>query len=325
MARSNAIIRAAARGGYAPLAARFAGAVIRNAPRLYNSFKNRTQGKKSAGQAASSSIISTQYDVGSRYRRKRMPARKRKAWKRFSGKVKHVMLQMEGLSTVTNDNYKRVVTVAVDTQVTFGQMLGGVGATDNDEILAAFKSAYGALLTTSTVDKYKLFLKSMCLDLQIRNTGSTQLILDVYEVVCRQNDASGSRIETTYGNSFAEQASGLIGGVSSTNPAVTPFQNPLFLSAWRINSKKEILLGAGTTTTMQMRMPYNKMLYGKKVENNIQAIPGFTKAYLIQVRGTPENNSGTPRLSAGEVVVCGQTTVTYGIPPGEIQATTGQL
>lgn len=324
MARSSALVRRAAYGAYGVVGSRLAGAVVRNAPRIYNALKNSAKSKGKQAQS-SSSIISNQYDVGSRYRRQRMPARKRRVWKRFTRRVKHVMLQMQAGSTFTSDNYQRLISVAANTQVTFGQMLGGVGATDNDELLAIFKSAYNPALSVTSTDKYKLFVKSMVLDLQIKNTGSSSVIIDVYEVVCRQSDVTTNRIETTFNNAFAEQQGALIGSVSATNPAVTPFQNPLFLSMWRVNSKKEILLGAGSTTTMQMRLPYNRMIYGKKLENNVQALPGITKAYLCQVRGTPENNAGSPRLSAGEIVVCGQTTVTYGIPPGETAATTGQI
>jgi len=322
MARSSAV----ARRIYGSPATRLVGAAIKYAPRVYSAAKAAYQSRSSGKQSViQSGIISTQHDVANRYRKKRMPRRKRKAWGRFSRKVKHVMLQMNALQSFTSDNYNRVITWAAQAQATFGQMLGGVNATDNDELLAMFKSVYGAALGINSIDKYKLFIKALCLDIQLRNTGASACIVDVYELVCRTGDKLANRIEVSYTNAFNEQSTALVGGKFSTNPATTPFQNPLFTSMWRIVSKKEMLLGGGQITTMQMRMPYNKMFYGKKLENNEQAVPGFTRAYLFQVRGVPENLLGVPQLAAGELVICSQVTGSYNIPPGDTQATTGQL
>lgn len=321
-------------GGFLRRAVYGAGVLARNAPGIMQTYRSArsmfggaSRKQASSGRVASITpgVITTQHDVAGRYRRKAMPRRRRQAWKAFSHKVKHVVLQMGALRSLTNDNYNRVISWAAGAQNTFGQMLGGVNCTDNDEMLAMFKAVYGAALSVNTIDRFKLFIKSLCLDIQLRNTGSQGAIVDVYTLICRTSDKAGNRIEVSYVNAFNEQATSLIGSLTVANPATTPFQNPLFTSMWKIISKKEILLGAGQVTTMQMRLPYNKMFYGKKLENNEQAVPGFTRAYLFQARGVPVNSSGTPELAAGELVIAGQITGSYAVPPDGGVATTGQL
>lgn len=277
----------------------------------------KASGKKSAIDAG---VISTQRDFATRYVRKRMPRRRRKRWVRFGKRVQHVIMQTQPLQTYTVDYAGAVKSFAVNLQTTDGQMLGGVSPSNNDELLQVFKAVYGSALTISTIDKYKIFLKSMCLDVQLKNTGTSTVIVDVYTLLCRKSDKDSNRIDVSYTNAFAEQSAGSGGTVSATNPSTTVFQNPLFCSMWKILGKKEMLLGAGQTSTLQMRIPYNRWLNGKLLENNLQAIPGLTRAYLFQMRGAPENNVGTARLAAGEVTWMCQCTVAFGVPPS---STTG--
>lgn len=282
--------------------------------------------------AMNASPITTQHDLSYRYRRKAMPRYRRRRWKRFTRQVKHVMLQMNSLTSYSQDFSKRVTWSAND-QATFGVMLGGTTPTNNDELYQIFRQAYGLSVTPTNVDSYKLYVKSMCLDVQITNTGSNGAILDVYELVCRKNwirsvegVTTDETLEQSYATTYAEMDAVATGVTPDANsPASTPFQNGLFLKYWRIMRKKEILLGAGSVTTMQMRNPANKTLLGTVIETHRQAIPGFTRAYLFQVRGTPRNNSGTAELGAGEVAFATQHSVVWAIPPGSTITAAGDI
>lgn len=276
----------------------------------------RTLSKRSTD----SGPITTQYDLSRRYRRKPMPKYKRKRWVGFTKRVRHVMLQQQALSSYTYD-FASLVSWAIDNQATFGWMLGGVNAPNNDEIFQAFRSAYGTGLTITTVDDYKLFIKSMSMDIQIRNTGTSAAILDVYTCLARSSEnTAGERVDTQYLRLYSEQIGGSLGSPNPANPASTPFQNPLWCSKWKIINKKEILLGAGSVTTMQLRNAANKMFYGKTLESNNSYIPGYTRCYLFQIRGVPEADGLFGRLAAGSIAVGCQWTVVYALPPGEIRA-----
>lgn len=289
--------------------------IVANASqRLADSITGSRTGRR-GDKAILPGVISTQHDVSGRYRRKRMPRRKRKRWVGFSRKVNHVVLQMQPLNTYTVDYPGAVKTIAVNTQVTDGQMIGGVSVTQNSELLDIFRSAFGSALGINSIDVYKIYLKSMCLDLQLRNSGTNALVVDVYTLMCRRNDKNAQRIDVQYVNDFAEQGAGSGGTVDVNNPATTPFQNSSFCKRWKILAKKEILLGAGQVSTMQIRIPHNRYLSGKLLEHNVGCIPGFTRAFLIQARGVPENNAGTARLCAGELTWMAQFTAAYGVPP----------
>lgn len=291
---------------------------------------NSTKKPRSNGSGSSkamSSVISTQFDQSMRYRRRSMPRRKRKAWKKFTKKVQHVALQMQPCQSFTNDNPGGVITVTTDQQLYGSVVLGGTYATNGqDLVFGAFKAAYGSALTSTTVEKYRLFIKSMCCDLQIVNTGATAVLVDMYSMVVRKNYPVSTTLDaaftTTY-NAIPASAGGL-GTVDVDNPSVTPFNNSEWLQYFKINSKKEILLGAGQLTTLQLRSAKNRYLSGRMLNNNLLAPPG-SQAFFFMVRGIPENSAGTARLAAGTISWKAQLAITYAIPPGDSTSSTAQV
>lgn len=296
--------------------------VVRGARGAYRTVQ-RMRGKQASIEP---NAITTQHDTAVRYRRRRMPRRRRKQWTRFSKKVKHVMLQMQGLQTYVIDNPGAVQPVAVDTQVTDGWMLGGTQSVGNDELFQIFRAAFSAALTTTTVAPYKLFLKSMCLDIQIRNTHATvPCIIDVYTLIARQDYSSAANIKTQYDATFVQQGPMFIGAVTPGNPGVTPFQNGPFLKMWKILSKKEYFLSSGGMATMQLRIPFNRMISGRTIMSQQSQIRGLTRAFLFQARGPPTNNAGSAQLNATEFTWKGQCTVVFGVPPGQVLDETAEL
>jgi len=273
--------------------------------------------------------VTTQNDQQLRYRKKRMPRRKRRRWVGFTKKVKHVMMQMQQLVSYTVKYMPNAKTWAANVQLTDGQMVGGTTASNNDELFQVFRAYYGSGFGASTVDDLKLFLKSLCVDLQISNTGSDGCILDVYYLRARKTYNTATRIDQQYSTTFLEQPTGvagnLIGAVDPTDPATTPFQNSMFCEFWRIESKREIILGVGQTTSLQLRLPTNKKMSGKTLESNPAMIPGYTRAFLFQVRGVPIDTAGVTSLAAGQISWAAQTTVCYSIPPGVTRTTTAQV
>lgn len=270
--------------------------------------------KSRLGSARESAPITNQFDARLRYKRKPMPKARRLRWKKFSGKVKHVMLQATPLQNYVCDNLGGVQTAATDQQNTFSAILGGTQVTNNDELMRIFFQQFG-VATAALCAPYVLYVKSMSLDIQITNTGTSRAVIDVYTVMCRKSYELSSQIADQYNLLFNEQSN--LGGRSSTHPATTPFQNPLFCKYWRITKKSEIILGAGNYTTLQMRIPYNKKIYGRQIISFPQGIPGISRGYLFQVRGAPEDNLGSARLASATVTWKAQTTVNYCRPPGD--------
>lgn len=288
--------------------------------RLYSQSSSQSQGRSQTGRkkrrTIESGVNTYQHDSRLRYRRKSMPKKKRLRWKRFKSKVKAVDLGMQPLQMYTYNNVANV-SCAINTQGVFSFMNGGMTVGGNDELFQIFNDAYSLAGVIASAKNYKIFVKSLCLDLQITNTGSNVVILDVYKVKCRKEYSSNVSLDSQWTTAIGEN--NVITAVASSKPPLTLFDAPNFCSYWRVISKKEIILGGGLTTTMQLRNPMNKSIDGKMFITAPQAYPGYTEGYVFMFRGAPENNAGTARLSACTLTWAYQTVCHYAIPPGKTQ------
>lgn len=282
--------------------------------------------------------ITTQHDVSTRYRRKAMPRRRRKCWVRFTKRINHVIMRNAPLQSLSFDDCGAVISWVGNNQATDGILLGGTNAgSQSNELLRMFQAWFGATGNTAAQAARKLYVKSICLDIQMTNTGGAGCIVDVYHLVCRKgyNGTTVSGVAPTqvvdgvplnqqYDDCFDEQGTLSIGAVDRLNPSTTPFQNSPFCSIWKIVKKTQILLGAGQVTTLQYRNSRPRTIEGKVLEMYPSQIPGYTTGVLFQFRGVPENNAGTPRLAAGAVTWRGQKTLTFAVPPGGTRDATAQ-
>lgn len=292
-----------------------AGAVATRLRGAFSGSSTRTVG----GSVRESPINTFQHDALNRYRYKRMPRRKRKRWVRFVRRVNHVELQMQPLQTYSYSGTNNV-TFAANSQAYFGYMLGGVNVPNNDELWQIFRGAYNPA-ALSNAAPYKIYVKSLCLDMQITNTGSYPIILDVYRLRCRQDYGSNVQVDSQFTTAVSEvQYDSTGGSMTATKPQVTVFDVPNFCSYWKVLHKREVIIGAGNTTTMQMRVAKNRHLEGKSLATTQQSIPGYTNAFFIMARGCPSNRgtSGASQLDPGTLSWAYQIVVHYAIPPGKI-------
>lgn len=257
-------------------------------------------------------VLSAQYDQSRRYRYKRMPRRKRRIWKRFVNKVNHVSLQQQPLQIYTKTVHNALSTAAGNGGYA-GYMIGGVQVGNNDELLQIFKNAYN-LLSAAACAGYRIYVKSICLDMILSNTGTSTIIADVYRLRCRKDYSTASQVDTQFTAAIGEIAAPSGGGtVATTDPAITPFDVPNFCSYWKILEKREVIIGAGSVSTFQMRKPMNKHLEGKELATSTQAIPGYTEAYFVTWHGAP--NATT--FAATGMTLSTTLTLHYAIPPGK--------
>lgn len=277
---------------------------------------SRIGGYLTGSKSVESRVLSTQHDVVNRYRKKRMPRRRRRRWVSFVRKVRAVELAAQPLQFYGYARLDRVIG-AVNVQTYQSYMLGGTTVTNNDELYQIFQQAYN---TGSIADaaEHQIIMKSISLDIQITNTGTAGAIIDVYKVLCRKTFSTASTIAAQFTQALGELASPTGGGtVTTTNASITAFDAPNFCSYWKILNKKEVLLGAGQVTTMQLRNARNKRIDGKILTTSPQAIPGYTVAYFFMIRGVPENNLGTGRLAATDITFAAQYNLKYAVPPGK--------
>lgn len=275
--------------------------------------RTRTMTKK---RYPKTSTVTTQYDLAQRYNYKRMPRRKRRRWVSMLKKSQFIDQKSQPLFSWTT-NYSQLRTANVNAQVSFGYLLYPVNAGNNLEERDLINIQDQAYTTGGVIDSArKFYVKSACLDVQIRNMGTAPVIIDCYRILCKLNNPTGAQtLSTLWANSFGEQSGG---AGNTTKPALTPFQNPNFCRYFKILTKKEILLGALQTTTLQMRDPKNRIITGRQMISEQSILPYITKGFFFQVRGAPEKDlAGTGSQLAGVDLSVGiQKTYNWAYPPG---------
>lgn len=299
------------------------GRVVRGvAPYVAQALANRIGGgmtQVTRDSGAGGPALTVQNDQNLRYRRRRMNRRRKKRWVRFVRRVNHVATAASPSNFYVNSSLGGVVTIAQDAQSTFAAMLASTtGSGGQDLLLGMFKAAYGSTLTSTTAAAYKLFCRTMVLDVQLCVTGAANVVVDVYELLCRKSYETGSTTaeamyNTLYGQNKASP--GGLGSTAVTSPANTVFSNPLFCQYWKVLSKRELLISAGVTSTLQLRIPRDKWMEGRIFLSYPLIVPGLTRCLFFQARGVPQNATGA-KLSASEITWKAQLSGNYAFPPG---------
>lgn len=264
-------------------------------------------------QGIESTINTTQNDARTRYRYKRQPARRRRRYVRQVRLFDHLMGKKQPLQTMTMQKTQNA-SAAVDKQISFGVELftTQVPAPEND-LQQLFYDAY-AVGTLANIDQKRLLVKSAVLDVQMTNIGTQGCVIDVYRVKLRNVWNATDSLYNIWNTTFGDQTT--ITAKDSTNPAVTPFQNPSFCKYFKVMDKREILLGAGLTTTFQLRRPGDRWIQGRRVANEPHGLRSLCEGFLFQVRGMPVNNTGIYQLAAVNVAWSYQKTYNYALPVG---------
>lgn len=262
------------------------------------------------GRGGSSGIgVTNQYDRTGVYRKKRMPRRKRRQWRKFVKKVNAVTEKDYGTNTIVRNNVgfgqatpglQGLLTVSlygkdgIDTATSFG----------NSDL----KDIYGNDLNTLASTKFKFC--SAILDMTCVNNSTSEetnanlgLEVDVYEITYRKVASSTSPTVALSSNNASLINPGNAGLTINTR-GVTPFDLPDPLSRYGITiyKKTKFFIGKGQQFTYQMRNPKSYSWQKDFIDdgNDDFMIPYVTKTLVIVYKGLPDPlNSVTPVLNIG--------------------------
>lgn len=285
------------------------------------SYKNRKSVRTGVG-------ITIQHDRRSVYRRKRMPRRKRRQWRRFVKKVNAVDERELGTQTVVFNT-----AISVETTNPQNQLLENVGLYTNASSLTYcndMKAIYALFNTgnpTAATDDYvnattKVMFHSGVLDMTARNTSKDNvgasldipLEVDVYDITVGKGDNDTVLTAPTELISYFDQAStdtlGIGGNTGTADLAiikrgVTPFDIPDALSRYRMKilKKTKYFLGIGQTFTYQIRDPKRHVTsVGAMARGDVPNINGLTRWVLMiakPVPGITVSSTVIPRLEVG--------------------------
>lgn len=265
-------------------------------------------------KVSESGISTSQHDARTRYRYKRQPRRKRRAYVRKVRLFNHLLSKNQPLQSFTTKSVQNA-TAAVNKQITFGEMLYQTQpASSSNDLQQIMYDAYG-VASLATIDQKWVIIKSAVMDVQVTNSASQGVIIDVYRIRLRNVWNTNDVLFTIWGTTFGDQNA--ISTKASDDPSVTPFQNPSFCKFFKVLDKREIMLGAGLTTTFQLRKAGDKWIQGRRVANEPLGIRGHCEGFLLQARGVPVTNAGPVyQLAAVNLTWSFQKTYSYALPAG---------
>lgn len=262
--------------------------------------------------------VTTQYDRKTVYRKKYMPKRKKKAWKRFVKKVGASLMKAIGTKTVVlNDaleqtivgNTQSWVSIAIYGKNGANSTTTSCGMIDLDVI---FRN--DAELVNSYTSRAQFF--SAVLDITIANNSyytdgvttndNLSIEVDVYEVVFKKDGIDANRLSELVNQ--AQSNTPLINTgvpeIALVNRGVTPWDLPDMLSRGvSIVKKTKYMLSKGQVATYQFRDPRNMQFRTDNIidsDSNF-AIKGKTRGFFVVFKGVPTMQPAavTKKMSVG--------------------------
>lgn len=244
--------------------------------------------------------VTSQYDTKWIYRKKSMPKRKKKVWRRFVKKVRAALMKDVGTKTVVFNHGMREDFNTTGQQVFLASLYGADGnapssfQVGSEDIGAIFRNDNE--LSNNTA---KAVFMSGCLDITMVNmsTKTTEeernlgLEVDVYDLAYwRRVDAPNPRVPFTAAAIATQPINPLALGIEIFSRGATPWDLPDALSQGiKILSKKKFFLGKGETATYQLRNPKNYSFNRSSITDSDQnfCIPNVTRTLMIVVKGLP--------------------------------------
>lgn len=260
--------------------------------------------------------LSRQHDQRTTYVARRGRGRGRR--RRYGYRIQNALLRMEPLQTYTTKESVNA-TSNVNQNGMFGVGLFTTSMVDQPDLENISTDA-----GTSTSNTSRFWIKSACLDVEFKNTGSNEIIMDVYTLLLRQDTDATANMYSQFQTYFNMQ--GTITGKDFVDVANTVFQNPEFCKYYKVLSKREIQLQSGSIAALQMRRGKDLYVPVSSITTNNTGIPGVTKFFFFMWHGPPDATAGTEgaaAVGATTVTFSYQKSYTYGLVPGA--RTTSQI
>ena len=296
-------------------ALRLAGSL--NRLRMNSMTRTRTQGRR----YGAGTPVTNQHDVARLYTKKRMPARRRKAWKTFSRKTNAVLNAQLSTSQFTRRENPYLVAPPAGMGYVSQQMFSANGTaaftggptqsgTGDCQDMGDYFNYLNTSGTGGITRAAKYRITSCCMDTTITNTLASTAILEVYEWRAKRivNNIPGvvDNPEAYYVQSFTDLANAAPYSVGADSYGTTPFQAKLWCQRFTIVKKTRIQLGGFQTTCLQMKDNRPKVVTLRDFSDMFAN--KYTRGYFLQVMGSPQDNALQP---TGPAVLRVLTTRTY--------------
>lgn len=172
---------------------------------------------------------------------------------------------------------------------------------------------------TSTDNTQRMWIKSACLDVEFKNTGSSEIIMDIYTLMLRQDTDATENMYSLWEDYFNMQTA--ITSKGAFDVANSVFQNPQFCKYFKVLSKREVMVLPGEISALQMRRGKDLYVPTDKITTNNTGIPYACKFYFFMWHGPPDPTAGggdpvTPGVASTTITFSWQKSYTYALVPG---------
>lgn len=285
----------------------------------YASKRNRyATAKSSTFKLSTGQGVTEQHDARTIYRKKTMPYRKKRKWKRFVRQVHYVAEKDMGTQTfLFNKVFSGEDTngdqIVMDVSL-YGMKSQNTAHNDLFTMQGSFNTGNPTAVAGETVDETtKLMYQSAVLDLTIRNGSVTAdgtgfplaanavMEVDIYELISSKywnTFRTGSSTDQVHGivQLFSEMAidskniNGTGTGITLPSRGATPFDLPNALAQGKVKilRKTKYQLGVGQTFTYQMRDARRHVITRNAIQDALSCNkPGWTRWIMIIGKGVP--------------------------------------
>lgn len=311
--RYRSASRDSARVASSPMRGR---SMSRSTSRMRSRSRARSSSRARSGYR-SGSLITNQRDYASRYVRSRGNRGAGRRSRRFRYRVMQTVNANQPLSIYTKLGAAAGIS-AINTQNYYGVGLYTTQQADQPDLKDLLTDA-GINIAAAAPNpalSSKVVIKSCCLDVQFRNIGAADLILDIYEILNVRDVDTTAATSVQFDDFFKQMTT--ITAANSINPAVSIFENPVFCRHYKVLSKKETTIPAGDLVTMQMRYGKDRSITASSVLNYKGALPKLAKFYFFMWHGIPD--TAAAQIAATSVSLTWQKSYKYAIMSGRTTA-----
>lgn len=263
-----------------------------------------TTGKENKGK---DNFTTNQYDTRTVYRKKSMPRKKKRVWRKFVKKVNSVGTQLIGRRTVLFNDFIVIGTEIAENYQGVGwiHLYGANGVNTSGEELGArdlrqIKQNDSEILPDSNV-----MMLNGVIDITMLNTDISTLEVDVYKIVYGKSDQPFANFRACIDAVAQLPINGLGQNLTIEDRGATPWDIPTVLSYLKakILYKRKYLLGAGQSATYQHREPKNFKIKGadmdpSAIRGDLDFTSGYTTTFMIVSRNL-SSSALTAKLRVG--------------------------
>lgn len=275
---------------------------------LYDQYNKGTfKGLLSSGSEkgmAPSGVLTSDYDVGTTYRRRRGNRRRVRRWIRFSKKVQRVARDDLPTQVAFRTTSATVATVAAaNTQNHVSFALYGSSGTVGmfDDLSAIYTDALNVAPAGTVTAALEMFWKSATMDITMRNTSVANTAkVDIYTVAFKDDIdvAAYTTLSNLFSNSITSYPTmgGTTTAINAATRGVTPFMAPMFGTLATILSVKSYLLGLGEVGTFKFSSKKHFTLTGEEA-GGMMALRKCTVGFLIVVYAADASSTGVTSIN----------------------------